>query len=69
MMSVYADHKGEIASRNQAFKHQSAQLFGKVAIPEFDVVDAQRSIHKDMDFHQKRVKKQILELETMILQD
>lgn len=30
------------------------------------LVDAQREMHKNLDFHQKRIKKQINEFDTMV---
>ena len=70
MKSAYETNKDEIESRNRAFKAESTQLFGKIQrFLSFAVADAQRKIHLEMDFHQKRVKKQINDLEALIGQD
>ena len=58
MTSVFKDNEADIQKRNKTFKIESQLMWGRLQkFMSSMLVDAQREMQKDMDFHQKRIKK------------
>lgn len=58
MIDVYDKHKQKVQEYDTSLKVESQKLITKLQrYFQFMLVDAQREFHKNMEFHQRRVKK------------
>ena len=67
MDQCYKENIEEVQQKDKFFKIESQLMMTRIQkFLSYMLVDAQREMHKNLDFHQRRIKKQINEFETMV---
>ena len=67
MEACYKEYQIEVEQKDKFFKIESQLMMTRIQkFISYMLVDAQKEMHKNLDFHQKRIKKQINDYDTMI---